>query len=115
MTDDFAINSHRGDAAALRYSGGTQTGGMRDAADESRRPNRLAVIRYAQCKPIDAVFVQRTPCAQSSGGELLDSLRHRAAEVRGFRGQKQRRVPRSAHFGDHDVRVEQTRQERRQI
>ena len=105
MTDDLAVNSYRSDGAAFTHDYGAQTRGVRDAADEPLRPNRLAVNRNAQWELIDAVLVQGAPNAESSGCELLDPLCHCPSQMRRFRRQQQRRITRLARLdGDHTRR-----------
>jgi hypothetical protein len=102
MTDDLAVNSYRSNGAAFSHDCGAQTRGVRDAADEPLRPNRLAVSRNAQWELIDAVLVQRASNAEASGCKLLGPLCDCPSQMRRFRRQQHRRITRLTRLdGDH--------------
>ena len=112
MTDDLAVDSYRSNGAAFSHDCGAQTRGVRDAADEPLRPNRLAVSRNAQWELIDAVLVQRASNAEPSGCELLDPLGHCPSQMSRFRRQQQGRITRLARLDGNHTRREQSGQER---
>lgn len=111
MTDDLAVNSYRSNGTAFSHDCGTQTRGVRDAADEPLRPNRLAVRRNAQWKLIDAVLVQRASNAEAAGCELLGPLCHCPSQMSCFRGQQQRRITWLARLDGDYARREQAGKE----